>query len=212
MLTSGEILKNSRLEKHLELKDIEKDTKIRLKYLEALEKGNLEKLPGEIYVQGFVKNYAEYLGLSVNSILAVLRREYFERKKKEILPSGIPKPLLDSSLIINRLSFPASFLIGLLFLFIYLFLQYQNYQKPPLLLLDSPKQNRLTVKNDKYLFSGKTDKDNRLLINGQELTLLDNGKFQEIISLASGVNEFVITAISNAGKENTQKKTIIKIE
>jgi cytoskeletal protein RodZ len=59
----GNSLREARLRQGFELPRAEADTKIRAKYLKALEEEHFEVLPGETYVKGFLRTYAEYLGL-----------------------------------------------------------------------------------------------------------------------------------------------------
>lgn len=65
----GEVLRNAREAKKLTIKEISKDTNINPVYLTALEEENFDKLPGETYVVGFLKNYAEYLKLDADEIV-----------------------------------------------------------------------------------------------------------------------------------------------
>jgi cytoskeletal protein RodZ len=66
----GNSLREARLRQGYELPRVEADTKIRAKYLKALEEEHFEVLPGETYVKGFLRTYAEYLGL--DGILVVV--------------------------------------------------------------------------------------------------------------------------------------------
>jgi Helix-turn-helix domain/RodZ C-terminal domain len=59
----GNSLREARLRQGLEIPRIEADTKIRGKYLRALEEEHFDVLPGDTYVKGFLKTYADYLGL-----------------------------------------------------------------------------------------------------------------------------------------------------
>jgi cytoskeleton protein RodZ len=59
----GNSLREARLRQSLDFPRIEADTKIRAKYLRALEEESFELLPAETYVKGFLRAYAEYLGL-----------------------------------------------------------------------------------------------------------------------------------------------------
>ena len=63
MFEIGNSLREARLLQGYELPRVEADTKIRAKYLRALEEERFEVLPGETYVKGFLRTYAEYLGL-----------------------------------------------------------------------------------------------------------------------------------------------------
>jgi hypothetical protein len=59
----GNSLRDARVRKGLELTELEAETKIRAKYLRALEEEEFDALPGESYVKGFLRTYAERLGL-----------------------------------------------------------------------------------------------------------------------------------------------------
>jgi len=59
----GNSLREARLRQGLEIPRIEAETKIRGKYLRALEEEQFEVLPGETYVKGFLRTYADFLGL-----------------------------------------------------------------------------------------------------------------------------------------------------
>ena len=63
MFEIGNSLREARLRQGLEIPRIETETKIRGKYLRALEEEQFEVLPGETYVKGFLRTYADYLGL-----------------------------------------------------------------------------------------------------------------------------------------------------
>ena len=65
----GAILKAAREEKGLSLDEIQMATKIRYKHLEAMEAGEFDQLPGEVYVKGFLGNYAKMVGLEAEEIL-----------------------------------------------------------------------------------------------------------------------------------------------
>jgi hypothetical protein len=59
----GNSLREARLRRHIEFVDAEHGTKIRGKYLRALEDERFELLPSHTYIKGFLRSYAEYLGL-----------------------------------------------------------------------------------------------------------------------------------------------------
>lgn len=59
----GAILKKERESRKITLEQVEEATKIRRKYLDAIEREAFEILPGEVYVKGFVATYLKYLGI-----------------------------------------------------------------------------------------------------------------------------------------------------
>lgn len=62
-LKLGDIFKRRRKELNISLKEVESATSIRMNYLSAIEEGDYAKLISPIYAQGFVKQYAGFLGL-----------------------------------------------------------------------------------------------------------------------------------------------------
>lgn len=72
----GEVLAAARRGRGLSIAEVAKDTKIRTKYLEALEAGDFASIPGDIYARGFIKTYAEYLGLDHRPLLKQYKVEY----------------------------------------------------------------------------------------------------------------------------------------
>ncbi len=71
----GSTLRAEREKRGLTIKDIERETSIRAKYLEALEKGMYDALPGEVYVKGFIRNYADFLHLDAEKLVQEYREE-----------------------------------------------------------------------------------------------------------------------------------------
>ena len=69
----GDLLRKAREAKGVTLADAEEATRIRARYLEALEYGDEHSLPARVYVEGFVRNYAAYLGLSPQEVMARYR-------------------------------------------------------------------------------------------------------------------------------------------
>lgn len=61
--TVGTILREARLAKRLSLAEAEKGTSIRSRYLEALERDEYDKIPGEVFLKGMIRNYGNFLGL-----------------------------------------------------------------------------------------------------------------------------------------------------
>jgi cytoskeletal protein RodZ len=59
----GNSLREARLRRELDFRQVEQATKIRSRYLRALEEEDFESLPAETYVRGFLRSYADFLGL-----------------------------------------------------------------------------------------------------------------------------------------------------
>lgn len=78
----GELLKEARQNKGVSLEEIEEELKIRKKYLQALEEEDFSIMPAEVYVRGFLRNYAIYLGLEPEEVRALYKGEPVEKGRK----------------------------------------------------------------------------------------------------------------------------------
>jgi hypothetical protein len=90
----GNSLREARLRQGLDFPEIEQGTKIRGKYLRALEDEQFDVLPAQTYVKGFLRSYAEYLGLDgqlyvdeYNSRFVVGEEEPQSRPRRSAPPS-----------------------------------------------------------------------------------------------------------------------------
>ena len=63
MFEIGNSLREARVRQQIELGEAELSTKIRARYLRALEEESFDALPAQTYVKGFLRTYADYLGL-----------------------------------------------------------------------------------------------------------------------------------------------------
>jgi len=83
----GAMLRQAREKHGYSLEDIQELTKIRKRYLEAIEEGNYAVLPGSFYVRAFVKNYAENVGLDTDEVLELYQKE---------VPTPAPEPVSET--------------------------------------------------------------------------------------------------------------------
>jgi transcriptional regulator with XRE-family HTH domain len=82
MGTLGEYLRTAREAKDIDIRDAAQQTRISINYLKALEDEDFAKLPGEVFVRGFLKNYARFLNLDQNEAL----KRYAELTSKPAAP------------------------------------------------------------------------------------------------------------------------------
>src|SRR5919106_6109313 len=72
MFEIGSTLRQSRTRQGLELRDAERETRIRTKYLAPLEEERSDQLPAEAYAKAFLRTYADFLGLDSELFVAEL--------------------------------------------------------------------------------------------------------------------------------------------
>ncbi|MHB1217875.1 MAG: helix-turn-helix domain-containing protein [Alphaproteobacteria bacterium] len=87
---TGALLVDARKRKGLSVADVAGALRIRQVYLEAIEQGRLSDLPGAAYALGFVRTYAEYLGLDGNEIVRRFKDEADELGRKTELVFPLP--------------------------------------------------------------------------------------------------------------------------
>lgn len=208
MRTVGEILKKARLEKKLNFEDIEKSTKIRKKFLLALEENAWEKLPSLPYIKGFIRNYSIFLGLKPDEMVAIFRRNFQEHEKTGILPSGLTHPLDEPAFHFTpQVGLAGIIAVFLLLFFGYLFLQFRSYTNPPNLNIIKPAEGEI-FSTGKIQVAGKTDEDAVISVNNQKIALTQNGEFTTALLLSPGVNSIIIESTSKYGKTRTVTRTI----
>jgi len=95
-ISLGIFLKKAREERHIELDEVVEATRIRRHNLEAIENEEWSKLPSQVFIKGFLKSYAEFLGLDKETVIHhYLRSQSFEKTTTETIkktrqPSGRP--------------------------------------------------------------------------------------------------------------------------
>jgi cytoskeleton protein RodZ len=91
MPSIGDTLREARMRQRLDIADVEAKTKIRAKYLRALENEEFGMLPGPTFVKTFLRSYAEVLGLDPHRLVEDYRARYEPREEAEALkPIGPP--------------------------------------------------------------------------------------------------------------------------
>ena len=72
MPSAGELLRNERLQRKRGLPDIASETRISVRYLEAIEADDIAILPGDFFYRSFIRQYATALGLDDSAIKRIL--------------------------------------------------------------------------------------------------------------------------------------------
>lgn len=213
----GEILKNRREEKNLDLFQAAMITKISRHYLQALEESNYSQLPGEVYAKSFLKVYAQFLGLDISQILSQYlseQRIYNKTRKTEEVIN--PKKPVERVFWFNLLVTPRiirNLIIGILIIgcIVYLGIKIKAIVSPPILVVFAPTDNLVT--SQKVIeITGQGEKEAILKINGQPVLTDGNGNFSEKILLQVGTNIIEITAQKKRSKKALIYRKVIVVD
>jgi cytoskeleton protein RodZ len=82
----GSRLREARMRAKIDINEVETRTKIRAKYLRAMENEEWDLLPGEVYVKSFLRTYGQYLGLDTRQLIDDFRRRYERLDDHELRP------------------------------------------------------------------------------------------------------------------------------
>ncbi|MGM9569987.1 MAG: RodZ domain-containing protein [Phascolarctobacterium sp.] len=85
----GTLLREARLAKGLSLAEAEQGTSIRARYLEALEKDEYDKTPGEVFMKGMLRNYGNFLGLNGPELVQLYKASAAGMAKEAVKSAGI---------------------------------------------------------------------------------------------------------------------------
>ena len=205
----GERIKRTRRKKKISLVKMEGLTKIRSRYIEALEKGEYEKLPGDIYIRGFLRKIARVLHMDEARLIGLYLTETQGKDRKKT-PLDIMKGLPQARFIITpKWIFVFFTILSVFIIGGYIWYQISGFAAAPTLNIDKPAKEDLIVKTDQINVSGVTDPGSNLTINGQAIPVDLNGRFSEVVKLKEGLNQIVISAANRIGKEVTKNIKIL---
>ncbi len=210
--TVGQRLRNVRRKKGLTLEAVEQLTKIKLKYLRALEEDRHDLLPTEVYSLGFLRCYGEALGLSTKKLLDQYRSErslYNSTKRQDRQRLAPARRIAGPKIIITPKTL---ILIGSLAIVLglaaYIAIGLNGFLAAPALALEQPAIDaRVTTNTIKV--KGKTDPAATLQINGEIVTLDSNGQFDQAVALMPGLNSLEVVVTNRVGKETKQTRKVL---
>jgi len=195
MLTVGQILSNIRKEKNIALKDAERQTRIRKRYLAAIEQENWSLFTSRVYIAGAIKTYASFLGLDPAKAMAYFRRDY-EKKESTTFKKRLPRlQFLPESkkMVIGALS-----TVFLLFVF-YFGYQINQFVSPPEVQIITP-EKRIFRNLEKITVVGVTQKESVITIFNETIFPNEQGIFTYDFPLKKGANTLQMSVEGPNGK------------
>ncbi len=213
MARLGEALRQQREQMGVSMQQATEDTKIRQKFLQAIESGDYQSLPGTVYTKGFLRNYAEYLTLDPEEMVALYTGE---RGGSEPARTFAPmKPLVKRSFIFTpTVLVPVLVLAGIGLFAGYIYYQFTNFAVAPHVDITDPPTDAVSQIAE-YTLKGKTNPEGRITVRvspGQD-TINDvhpaaDGTFSVIVPLKPGPNHVEIEVLDPAGKLARASRTI----
>src|SRR3990167_1696570 len=138
-ITIGEMLQTERQRHRLSLSELSGRTRIKLEYLLALEANQFDQLPAATFIKGYIKSYGQILGFDAQPLLALLRRDFKESARGQLVPREFLKPVLKPYSLWTPITLV---IIGTLVVFLtllsYVGWQWYSLNQPPPLEVSSP--------------------------------------------------------------------------
>lgn len=203
---AGHQLKSRRQALRLSLSQVELDTKIRGKFLTALEACDYDKVPNDIYSRGFVQQYASYLGLDGHAVASA-----YVNERGGLAAGETKRPQLARS---RRLVFTgpllaaAAAILVVLAIGSYLVYQFSSLAAPPQLSVTSPSAD-VVITGAVVSVTGKTTPGSDVFINNSPILSDTDGSFNEQVALSNGLNAIHVTSRSKLGKISAVTRNVL---
>jgi cytoskeletal protein RodZ len=215
----GEVLRTAREARGVDLARVERDTKIRSRYLSALERGEYRELPGAVYTKGFLRNYGAYLGLDPEYLIDLFRLESAAPAVERPVVGPPPRPIAarKRALVVTPGAVVAALLtVGIGIFIVYFVNEFVTFAGTPELRITDPAGDLAAYQGDSYTIRGVTEPNSRITVDGLRenptATADPDGNFAIPISLVPGPN--VITLMANdplTGRDTAEMRRTINV-
>ncbi|MBU3901594.1 helix-turn-helix domain-containing protein [Patescibacteria group bacterium] len=206
----GEQLKKAREEAGLTKEKVGQLLNLPVKYLDWLEKGEIEKLPGDVYAKGFLRKYARLLAINGEELAASYEKESrIVRHLQNQRPRSLPVLRSRRFVITPKTLGWLGGAIILFFVIGYFFYQLHFLLSPPNLILAEPARTDFVAADSLIVFKGQTEPGVKLTINGQQGYIDKDGYFEQTIGLVQGLNTIKVTVTNRFGKSSSAVRRIM---
>lgn len=199
-----------RSERRLSVTEVSKHTKIQAKYLEYMEEGDYSKLPADVYVKGFLRSWASYMGIGEQPLIKQYEREKgihknirrIEDTEKAVGPIRFSKLVVTPKLVIAT-----ALALSVLSIFFYLYREVNTFVSQPRLVIMRPADGE-TIDGKVVRMTGVTEKDALMTVNDQPVLVNEKGEFSQDIGLQEGLNVITVKARNRFDKESVKAVTV----
>jgi hypothetical protein len=195
------VLRAAREARGVDAARVERDTKIRARYVEALERGEYRELPGAVYTKGFLRNYGLYLGLDPEYLIDLYRLETRTPSVERPAMPSPPRPIgrRRRGLVVEPGVIVAAILtIVVGGLVAYLGYEFVTFARTPDLRITAPAGDIGAWAGETYTVQGVTARNARVEISGlaenPSVVAGDDGHFEVTVGLVPGSNVMEISA------------------
>jgi cytoskeletal protein RodZ len=203
-------LKEAREQAGLSIEQMSQKTRLGKKYIIALERCEFDQLPkGSVYQKNFIKRYLDVLNISSTSYTQqFLIEEGYEKKEEENqqIHPHTAKPLSRFHALPDLMKYIS---IAIIFFAVlgYLGWQVNRILEPPMLTLVSPTDGYITS-DERVVIRGTSEPETSITINGKEVSIGGEGRFEQELDLVEGVNTIVVSATKKHGKTTTETRYV----
>ena len=198
----GEVLRAAREAKGVDLARAERDTKIRERYLSALERGEYRELPGSVYTKGFLRNYGAYLGLDPEYLIDLYRLESgtgaAERPSRPVPPRPIAVRRTRTFVVSPGAVAGSILTLVVLGLVVWIGYEFLNFARTPELRVVAPAGDVAAHLEETLTVRGITVANATVTVDGPRenptVTADQRGNFEVTVELVPGSNVIEITA------------------
>jgi cytoskeletal protein RodZ len=199
----GEVLRAAREARSFDLPRVERDTKIRERYLSALERGEYRELPGAVYTKGFLRNYGSYLGLDPEYLIDLYRLETSGTPADRSVAPTPPRPMS----VRRRRTFvvtPGAVAAAILTIMVgalvaWIAYEFVNFARTPELRITQPAGDVAAQTEETITLRGITASGATVTVSGlpenPSTTADAEGNFEMTVELLPGSNEIRIEAV-----------------
>jgi cytoskeletal protein RodZ len=215
----GEVLRAAREAKGVDLARVERDTKIRERYLVALEAADYRDLPGSVYTKGFLRNYGTYLGLDPEYLIDLYRLETSVASERPRMPAP-PRPIATRGsrafVITPGLVFAAILTVAVGAFVAYIGWEFVNFARTPELRITDPPGPVSGYTETTITVRGETAPNATVTVSNlrENPTVVadETGAFEITVELVPGSNVIELVArdpVTNRDSEPEQRTVVV---
>lgn len=208
----GEEFRAARERRRLPLETVARALRISSRNLRALEESAYERLPATVYVRGFVRAYAEFLGLDPVGAVRRVTQEIARQPRRTTGERRFLQPLRafrhPRRVVHPRVAAVTGGVVAAVAVLTYFFVEVRSFTRAPFLSVSEPPGN-VEISGSTVVVRGRTDPTAEVRINGERTFVRSDGTFEETVGVGGGVNTLRISGTSVGGREQVVTREVL---